>query len=501
MCKGRLPRRTIAIAGLLVVGILTRIPFRSTILHHWDSVNFALALEQFDIAVHQPQPPGYILYVMVGRLLNSYIGDANASLVWISCIASGIAVALAYSLAESIWDHSTGLVSAGLMLCSPLVWFHGEVALSYMVEGLFVLAVAKQCYAQRTGHEKSVWLSALLLGIAGGFRQNTLVFLFPLWFAAIWGLGLRKATLAVGILAATVMSWLVPMVALSGGIDRYWQAVSATGEALVSESSLLDPAQMLANGLRLGVYTCYALTVGAVPLAFAAQAWLKRRLRRPLQFGVDPREWLFFWWLAPSLLFYTFGHIRQAGHSMTFVPALLVLASAAVQRVGKRLTEMTQLRVFGGGLVCFVLLVNCVFFLAAPPKLFGSSRILFSSPSRRSIQSQDAYVFERISAIRANFDPATTAVLASGRSFRYPDYYLHDYRYPSLSYTLGTERLELEGVSTIVLFDESLRDLDSDPPGLQSIALPGNASLSYLACNSESIWVDSKHLVCQASDN
>ena len=34
--------------------------------------------------VGQPQAPGYFLYIMLGRLVNSFVGDPHASLVWIS---------------------------------------------------------------------------------------------------------------------------------------------------------------------------------------------------------------------------------------------------------------------------------------------------------------------------------------------------------------------------------------------------------------------------------
>ncbi|NIN97648.1 MAG: hypothetical protein GTO49_22235, partial [Anaerolineae bacterium] len=42
---------------LLVIGVLTRIPFRSHFLFNVDSVNYALALDSFDLAAHQPHPP------------------------------------------------------------------------------------------------------------------------------------------------------------------------------------------------------------------------------------------------------------------------------------------------------------------------------------------------------------------------------------------------------------------------------------------------------------
>lgn len=41
---------------------------RSPGLDEIDSVNFAMGVRQFDIWQHQPQPPGYPLYIALGKL-------------------------------------------------------------------------------------------------------------------------------------------------------------------------------------------------------------------------------------------------------------------------------------------------------------------------------------------------------------------------------------------------------------------------------------------------
>ncbi|MEP6960970.1 MAG: hypothetical protein ABI995_02770, partial [Acidobacteriota bacterium] len=46
-------------ACLAAATLATRYATRSRVLYDLDSVNYALALDVFDPAVHQPQPPGY----------------------------------------------------------------------------------------------------------------------------------------------------------------------------------------------------------------------------------------------------------------------------------------------------------------------------------------------------------------------------------------------------------------------------------------------------------
>src|SRR4030066_1507733 len=98
--------------SLFFITIITRIPWTSKLLYHWDSVQFALALKKYDITLHQPHPPGYFFYVMLGRLLNLLINDANTVFVSISVIFSGLAVAAIYHLGKEISDKKIGIIAA-----------------------------------------------------------------------------------------------------------------------------------------------------------------------------------------------------------------------------------------------------------------------------------------------------------------------------------------------------------------------------------------------------
>src|ERR1035441_7456728 len=68
-------RQTVSSAILIAATALSRFVFRSHYLYDVDSVNFALALKRFDPSVHQPHPPGYFLYICLGRLANLLFHD------------------------------------------------------------------------------------------------------------------------------------------------------------------------------------------------------------------------------------------------------------------------------------------------------------------------------------------------------------------------------------------------------------------------------------------
>lgn len=96
---------------LFTTALATRTPFISHTLYNWDSINFALGLENFSVA--------YILYIALGRILQALLGDPNSALVAISIFGGAAAVAVMYLVGNSIFNRTTGLVAAILVLFPP----------------------------------------------------------------------------------------------------------------------------------------------------------------------------------------------------------------------------------------------------------------------------------------------------------------------------------------------------------------------------------------------
>ena len=68
----------------------------------WDSAQYAAAVGHFDVAHGQPQPPGYWLYVVAGRLIHRVTGLGTIhSLVLVAALASAAAAGL--TAVQSNW--------------------------------------------------------------------------------------------------------------------------------------------------------------------------------------------------------------------------------------------------------------------------------------------------------------------------------------------------------------------------------------------------------------
>jgi hypothetical protein len=486
-------------AGLAVaffaIGVISRIPFQSHLLHHWDSVNFALGMEQFDVRLHQPHPPGYLLYVLLGRLVNLLVGDANASLVWISVVFGGLTVPVVYLLGRRLFGQTEAAISALFALTSPAFWFYGEVALTYILEAFFVTAIALACLETLRGNWRMAFLSSLLLGLAGGIRQTTLVLMLPLWIFSLRRCSWQTIITAIILLGLTVMAWLAPTIILSGGFSPYLEASRSIGGGVLSNFELFGGGQsllaLLGPFVRLGMYLVYGLMLGFVPLLYGvikgwgnARTWLSQWLP-------DDRVHIIVLWLIPNLTLYA-PLVRAPGHTFSFMPALVLMAAAALVMFSRDLSGWLSLPAARLTLLLtgLILIVNVAFFLAVPPYLFGIRRVVTTTPSWPTIRYRDRYLAERVAYVTQHFDAATTLILTAGPDYRHPDYYLRDY----YSLNHGTELLMTDvpaSSQTLVFFSDNLTSRRDD---VKTVVLPSGELLFYLQldANSEIIFDESE---------
>ena len=123
-------------------------------------MQFALALNEYDVLKHQPHPPGYILYVVLGRIVNAWLHDPTASYVALAVAFSGLTTFVVYYLALAVYDRTTALAAAAMLAVSPLFWFYGSVGLTYAGEALFASTVAYFGFRAVNGSRSDAYLAA-----------------------------------------------------------------------------------------------------------------------------------------------------------------------------------------------------------------------------------------------------------------------------------------------------------------------------------------------------
>jgi len=505
-------------SALAILTILSRLPYRARMLYNWDAVQFALALREYDVVKHQPHPPGYILYVALGRLVNTWLDDPTAAYVVLAVAFSGLTTFVVYFLARTAYDRATALVAATLLAVSPLFWFYGSVGLTYAGEALCASTVAYFAFRALRGNETDAWLAAGYLGLAGGVRQSILLLLVPLWLGATVAGVRRLRTVVVGfaIIAVAVIAWFVPMIWLTGGLDRYLTASVDLAETVVKPTSILGG--VVDTNLRMARYLVESVLVGLGPLALAVflVPWYVRRR------GWGPREWFFVGWTATPVLVYTLVHFGQAGYVLTFLPALVILLSAVlVTTLGRAaaFAALPWLRPIAlAGAVAVVVLVNGAFFVNARPlqRDFDRSRAAWVkmaedeafdwifSRTAAALREHEDVVSTFVAAITGQYSPEDTAIiteLGNTRSYPWmrhavfylPSYAIYElqvgdlpagYYAPKASLSMTRVRdseVRLPAsVKRLVWFVDHWSPTSERPPGLMEVEIPHGRFLYVL---------------------
>lgn len=217
--------------ALCVYLVATRWPLAPRYLFYFDSANFALALEEFNPALHQPQPPGYPLFVALTRAIHLFIARPERVFLMAGLLAACAAAALAWRLARDLFGPPAGLLAAALLASNPVFWYGGITNQIRIFLSVSALGVAMLGWRALRNAERPGWLYGMFgaLAIGGGFRPALSAVLLPFALWVWWRCGRRPRRLAVALatLAATAAPWVVATVWAAGGPRRYaevlWQ--------------------------------------------------------------------------------------------------------------------------------------------------------------------------------------------------------------------------------------------------------------------------------------
>jgi hypothetical protein len=338
-------RVTWLVATGLAVYFAAHLPFLAPSLEDIDSMNYALGLREFDVARHQPHPPGSVAYIGLGRLSLALINGVAPALdrvgaetlalsIW-SALAAPIAVVAAFFVYQACSPRAAPWAAA-LLAAAPLFWISALRPMSDM-PGLAAALVTQAVLLQSQVHRKLLVWGAAAAGLAAGIRLQTIWLTVPLLAFALFhrrreGLGwpLFAPVLA---LTAAVVAWVVPLVAASGGLDQYVRALGSQADADFAWVDMLW-ANPTPRRLALSLVDTFVTPWGAIPLAIVVAA--AAAIGTVAAFRDGKALLLLFLAFAPyvafHLLFHETAHVRYA---LPAVVPVVWLAARGVASLGR----------------------------------------------------------------------------------------------------------------------------------------------------------------------
>ena len=343
----------------------------------WDSAQYAAAVARFDVTHGRPQPPGYFLYAVAGRLVHGFGSGTIGSLVLVSAVASALAAGLVVVAGRDLGGRWVGLAAGLLVATSPFAWFAGSVVATYSFD--LVAAPLLIILAWRARPHSWHGAAALAsLGLLAGFRQSVLQAFALLALLAVAGSvrKLREAATAALAGVGAVAVWFVPMVlAQPGGAPAWARATRLEALGAIRATSVLDHAP--GAGTNLGTVAAYT-TLAVAPLAALAlvsggvlgvRALVRAARRRPAppaevdasahSPGATRRQdtptaghrgtpsWVRPWYqsrsailtaaIAPPLAIVTFVQFAKGGYLLAYLPgAIIALLLVPAALLGSR---------------------------------------------------------------------------------------------------------------------------------------------------------------------
>ena len=426
--------------ALILAGavFITRFVFRSHYLYDLDSVNFALGMDRFDPRVHQAHPPGYFLYIFLGRLLNVIFHDANLALVMLSIVASCGVVVLVYYLALDWFGQKAARFAGALFLLSPLAWFHGTVALTYSVEAFFSALMGYLGWRVYCGNSGYIVPAALALGISAGVRPSSCLFLGPLFLFSLYRVKLKGIFVGMAALVLAITAWFLPMISAAGGMKAYFGALISLWQSVPSKGTVLNSSPLTSIARVATIVFIYFLTFGLASLV--------PLLRLPGIGPIDRQKKLFTAvWAAPALCFFALVFLRfvNSGYLLLLSPVACLWLGYAISRWHKYSAGSKAFKV---GVIAFCAAVNVAVFIASP--LYCSYR------SVRRFEGE----LQAVLTVLPQVAPASNTVIVGFDShflgYRHAGYYLPDYltlESPEVKLREGTRIFAMQGRDTRLL--------------------------------------------------
>ena len=238
------PRQRMTFGIIALVCAATRFLALAKTLWDWDEALFCLGMRSYDVTAHHPHPPGFPVYIALGRIVRTVIPSDFRALQAVNLIAAMLVFPAIFFLARELrLPFATAAIAGALCAFFPNVWFFGGGAFSDIPS--LVLVVFAVAFLFRGCRDANAYLiGAALLALAAGIRpQNFLIGLAPgllaTWYRAraAW----RDVAFAALVGAVTLTVAFGGAIAATGGTKPYFEAAKEHGEYITRVDSFRSP--------------------------------------------------------------------------------------------------------------------------------------------------------------------------------------------------------------------------------------------------------------------
>ena len=325
---------------LIIFSFALRFYFRSNYLDDWDSVQFVMGLEEYSIPDHQPHPPGYPLYILIGRIFYIFIGDSVTTFTLISAIFGTLALIPTFLISKKIFNDRVGLLSAVLLSFTPAQMLFSEVVMTDIVSLFFVTFTAYILYLGISS-TRYLYFGALMVGITAGIRMTDIIMIILLLLVLIYIRDIKKSLISGLMVIIGIGMWLIPVIIDTGLhtllLTQRSQWYSASDASTLSSlggfgpKNLLSTVRIFVNLLIEGWSSAFIIFALALILFLIIQ--LRREVNKDVQVPVKGALFIICWLFIYVIFSNIFNLLYITRYLLPQFPPLATIFAFAIVKL------------------------------------------------------------------------------------------------------------------------------------------------------------------------
>jgi 4-amino-4-deoxy-L-arabinose transferase-like glycosyltransferase len=471
---------------LFFIGIVSRLPILEKIQSHWDGPQYSIALIKYSLEQQTPGPPGYPLYIALGKFLYIFFKDPHFAILLVSVLAAALGSVILYLVGKNMYGRAVGITSSVIFLTGSPFYYFGLTPYAYLIIPVMTTLLAYVTYLIFIKKRKI----GILFGIFFGIRPQEILQTFGLVLLAYFYLPKKEKVKSISVFSLVTLLWLIPLL-YSTGVFNYFKLSLEFFKVSITHQSLFQRIELMVKG--------FLLSFGLSSFAMLYYLWklYKGKLKKIIKNGKFII--LYSAWILPSFAYNFILRTEHAGYQMSYLAGFLMLISYVIWKITAKSKIKFSL------VILSVAIFNLYwFFYDRDPRYVKPYRP--TSFHYSDIRKNDLKTGSKINFIISQLSPEKTLVITNSVLWRPYTYHLKDYQVTSLDglvdnhpkffyserdsknwhmKTFENRNLSLDipnNISYVVLPDDENYQWITDYP-YRVFELPGNSRVAVLTVN------------------
>lgn len=397
---------------LFTIGILSRAPFVEVFQSHWDGADYTIAIIRYSYEQFTPTPPGYPLYIALGKFFHLFIDDPHKAILTVSILASGVTASLIYLTGKLFFDKYVGIIASLIFLSGSTFYYFGLTPHGYTLIPIVYTVTASIVFNIYIQKKQNGILLGIITGLALGVRPQEIILIAPLILLGFTKLNIRERIKFVLFFTLLTLAWLLPLISVVGGIQKF---ISHN----LTAATLGFPYRPISHNIEImikGFLLSFGISV------FIPCILLLNRFRKTKVIIKENKIVIFFAiWMIPSILFNLVVRTEQAGYQIGYLTAALFIIAYSIRRITRKNTGIFLV------IILSVVIFNLYwFFHDRDPNFIKPFRPVSFHYS--DIRKNDIKTGSKVNYIKNNFNPDDTLLVAADVLWKPYSYYLKDFQ-------------------------------------------------------------------------